>query len=396
MGQGSTHGPIDIGKVQSIVDGTLCRAPSWQPGPLDVFAAGPQAAIFFGERYFYCEVWSEGDRTAFWRGVGDRVVEYGEQAWAVIVWLRDAVGLGDDGGFDKAWSELGHALVSMAHLNFKLMVVLGIPPILSLHPSRQAYQDELFNLGVHIAKDAVEGYRKAYSAGGLPQCTGRLFVDILVLVIEALATKGAGKLLESTKLARLTRLLPKKLQDSLPNMKAKVLGKSAVMDSEIAEMVERGFIEEAGVSNAPASLPRPRRPAVTGRAAAARKQFETVRDGYAQTLGVRSGGQVHHAIELQVLDRYPGVFTEQQLNALQNMRGIETELAARRQLHNSKVREIWDRHYRRIDDEIARRGLQPESQTYNQFVRTNIEEAKREIDHVIGQFFTEIRRPAGL
>ncbi|MBK8209067.1 MAG: hypothetical protein IPK78_03075 [Rhodospirillales bacterium] len=219
----------------------------------------------------------------------------------------------------------------------------------------------------------------------------------MAIVIEILATKGAGKLLQSTKLARLTRVLPEKLQKSLPSPSAaKHFDGPIDIDAEIAEMVEKGIVEEAGISPRPARRPKPRAPTVTGRAAAARARFDTLREGYAQSLGVRQGGQVHHAIELQVLDRYPNVFSEPELNAFQNMRGIETELASRRQLHNSKVREIWDRHYRRIDREVDGLGLKPGTTSYNNFVRRNLEEARNEIDHVVGQFFTEIRRPEGL
>jgi hypothetical protein len=73
------------------------------------------------------------------------------------------------------------------------------------------------------------------------------------------------------------------------------------------------------------------------------------------------------------------------------MRGIATELAERRQLHNSKVREVWDRHYRQLDQNIAERGLRPGTQAYNDYVRRYVESARDEIDYVLGQFFTEYR-----
>jgi hypothetical protein len=163
------------------------------------------------------------------------------------------------------------------------------------------------------------------------------------------------------------------------------------VDPDIDVMVERGIVEEAESTTRPVRRPRPGRPATTGLGEAARKEFDRVRDGYASRLGVASGGQVHHAIELQALDRYPGVFTASELNNFANMRGIGTEVAGRRQLHNSKIREVWDRHYRRIDGEISSRGLQPGTQAYNDFVRRNMEEARNELDHVLGQFFTEYR-----
>src|SRR3712207_8953995 len=63
------------------------------------------------------------------------------------------------------------------------------------------------------------------------------------------------------------------------------------------------------------------------------------------------GGQVHHAIELQVLNRYPGVFTSQELNAPANMRGIPPERQGKRQLHNAKIRE--DRKSTRLNSSHA-------------------------------------------
>ena len=162
-------------------------------------------------------------------------------------------------------------------------------------------------------------------------------------------------------------------------------------DPDIDEMVERGIVEEGSSTTAPVRRPRPATPAVRGQAEAAREAFDRVRDDYARRLGVGSGGQVHHAIELQALDRYPGVFNASELNNFGNMRGIATELANRRQLHNSKIREMWDRHYRQLDQEIAQRGLKPGTQSYNDFVRRYIESARDEVDHVLGQFFTEYR-----
>jgi hypothetical protein len=156
-----------------------------------------------------------------------------------------------------------------------------------------------------------------------------------------------------------------------------------------------GIIEEA-TAQGPAIVPRPPRPPATGRGGAAREIFSDLRPGYAQRLGVPPGGQVHHAIELQVLDRYPGAFTEAELNGFGNMRGITTEEAARQQLHGSKVRELWDRHYVKLNGEIQARNLVPNTTEYRDFVRQYLTEAKNEIDHVLGQFFSEYRIAMGL
>ena len=74
------------------------------------------------------------------------------------------------------------------------------------------------------------------------------------------------------------------------------------------------------------SLPRPRRVAATGEFRQAREDFRADRDEFAGELGVPEYGQVHHAIELQVLARYPGAYTPGELNNLSNMRGINREL----------------------------------------------------------------------
>lgn len=137
----------------------------------------------------------------------------------------------------------------------------------------------------------------------------------------------------------------------------------------------------------------------------ARKQFSKLQKGYARRLGVTPHGQVHHGIELQTLKRYPGVFAPAELNRFQNMRGIPRELPVgvrsasqvrdwgrgQRQLHNSKIREIWDRHYANLNREIQARGLLPNTPSYNDFVRRYLTAARAEIDYVLGQFFTEYR-----
>lgn len=137
----------------------------------------------------------------------------------------------------------------------------------------------------------------------------------------------------------------------------------------------------------------------------ARKQFGKLQKGYARRLGVNTHGQVHHAIELQALKRFPGVFTPTELNSFRNMRGIPRELPAgvqtpsqvrdwkrgQRQLHNAKIREIWDRHYTNLNREIQVRGLRPNTPVYNDFVRRYLTAARAEIDYVLGQFFTENR-----
>jgi hypothetical protein len=53
---------------------------------------------------------------------------------------------------------------------------------------------------------------------------------------------------------------------------------------------------------------------------------------------------VHHAVEQQVLTRYPGLFTEAELHSLSNLRGIPK--AINPDLHLSKIRRAWNDFYR--------------------------------------------------
>ena len=53
---------------------------------------------------------------------------------------------------------------------------------------------------------------------------------------------------------------------------------------------------------------------------------------------------VHHAVEQQVLKKYPGLFTEAELHSLGNLRGIPKEL--NNGLHLREIRREWDLFYR--------------------------------------------------
>ena len=154
---------------------------------------------------------------------------------------------------------------------------------------------------------------------------------------------------------------------------------------------------------------------------------EKHRDGYAARLGVGPGGQVHHAVELRVLNKYPGAFTAQELNRFANMRGIPRELAGKQldlqldtldaderadihdylkelgevdgkprskaQLHGAAIRLAWNRHYAGLDQLIKEKGYEPGTDKYVATVRRYIRNAREEIDHVYGQFFSENRGP---
>lgn len=194
----------------------------------------------------------------------------------------------------------------------------------------------------------------------------------------------------------------------------------ASVDSAIDRDVERAFTEWDGPAEDP-SFPVARRPAATAEKRDARADFsgrlrgesvdkdeEGSGSGYAKQLNVTKGGQVHHAIELQVLNLYPGVFTAKELNALDNMRGIppegvppdeigtvtaavKAEMERKKQLHNSKIREVWNRCYNDLDRQIAAKRLRRGTPEYKSFVRSYLTECKHMVDHLYGPFFSEER-----
>lgn len=216
MTESQKRGPIGrAGELQEIVDGTLCRKESPIPGPLRFTPLAPYQAI-------YCHAWSPAQRQAFWKGFLVRVDEIGEDLDALLDWLSDAFGIGDEeGDFSKAWEAFGEGLSGVTELVGKLLVVAGIPVVLRLHPKREQYEKELKELGIVLTRTMTEGYQNAYNEGGLPQCTGRLLADIVALAVEFATTKGAGKVVKATKI---TSKLPEKLKGAAESLK-KGLGK---------------------------------------------------------------------------------------------------------------------------------------------------------------------------
>jgi hypothetical protein len=67
-------------------------------------------------------------------------------------------------------------------------------------------------------------------------------------------------------------------------------------------------------------------------------------------------GVVHHAVEQQVLTRYPGVVTEAELHSLENLRGIPTEVNS--SLHLSQIRRDWNQFYRQTPNPTQSQLLQ--------------------------------------
>jgi hypothetical protein len=120
---------------------------------------------------------------------------------------------------------------------------------------------------------------------------------------------------------------------------------------------------------------------------AARRAFAKLEPEYAEKLGVGPGGVVHHARELQLLDKYPGAFTEDELNAFGNMRGIPKKFNDT--MHLSGFRTFWNEAYEFIDNVVKERKLAPGTNEYNQFVRDVVDRYYRRIDDAFGHLFTE-------
>ncbi len=174
-------------------------------------------------------------------------------------------------------------------------------------------------------------------------------------------------------------------------LRSAAVSQAGRIDPEVDAAVERSFVETPDPAG-PARSVRPPRVPRSADATQTRDAFSgNLRNQYAQALQVAAFGQVHHAVEVQVLSRYPGVYTQGEINQFQNMRGIPPEVGRRTQLHNSKIREILDRHYVALDAEIARQGLTPGTPEYNALVRRWMDDARAEIDWALGQFFSEQR-----
>lgn len=116
------------------------------------------------------------------------------------------------------------------------------------------------------------------------------------------------------------------------------------------------------------------------RAERARRSYKVRRDKWAKDLGLAEGGDVHHAIELDVLDLFPGAFTEDELNVFENMRGIAPSDVS--ELHRSTIRRAWNYHYAELKGIV--KGLEEGSPEYIERVRSYIFKARDTIDEATG------------
>jgi hypothetical protein len=133
------------------------------------------------------------------------------------------------------------------------------------------------------------------------------------------------------------------------------------------------------------------KPEPTQTTAFARKVFKKLQPVWAEKLGATApGDKVHHAKELDLLDRYPRVFREDELNAFRNMRGIPA--ARNPDLHLSTIRVEWNDAYDFLDALIEENNLSPGTPEYNSYVRKFVDGFARDIDERYGDLFTDYGR----
>jgi hypothetical protein len=173
----------------------------------------------------------------------------------------------------------------------------------------------------------------------------------------------------------------------------------AGVDSAFDDMVS-GARGGRGAATAAAPEPYVATDAVRRTFDRARAAFSRLQRGYARRLGLRarSGAQVHHAIELNVIQRYgDDIFSVDELNSIRNMRGIVPERTSAgvmhtryglRQLHNSAIRRRWDQFYERINRVIADERLVAGTPAYRTRVRALLEEGRDRIDDEFGALFS--------
>lgn len=97
--------------------------------------------------------------------------------------------------------------------------------------------------------------------------------------------------------------------------------------------------------------------------------------GHPELVGFEDQIVVHHAIEQQVLEEYPGLFTAGELNDLRNLRGIPKDIDDT--FHKGDLRKDWDSFYRKYPPGCLSRDE----------LRTRIIEHAAEIDRIHGKKF---------
>lgn len=83
--------------------------------------------------------------------------------------------------------------------------------------------------------------------------------------------------------------------------------------------------------------------------------------------------RVHHTVEQQVLTKFPGVVTEEEIHSLENLRGIPLDINT--DVHLSQIRTEWNRFY----DSFIKTGTTP--------TKAQLLQKATEIDSMFGSKF---------
>ena len=96
---------------------------------------------------------------------------------------------------------------------------------------------------------------------------------------------------------------------------------------------------------------------------------------------------VHHSLEQQILNRYPGVFTQEEvLKDPLTFRGIPKELNI--DLHNRQIRKIWDEAYDKINSTLRQNANWSDIEKKS-FIQRVVYDTRDYIDSQFGYLFLE-------
>ena len=236
----------------------------------------------------------------------DTVVGLGQAAAGLAVYLKDT-------SFAQVNTDVGN-LVDAFYINRASEVA-------------EAHDVDYFELKTAAGKSAVHAETNFRLGGQASVEIATILVPFSKLKYSGEAAKAAEAANAAAKLAETAELGPK-------------VAKFARAGQLFPRMLQKMVATLNRLQKA--VLPRRFNPSVAtlGKAAS---------EDYAATFFTRHPqvqGQVvvHHAVEKQVLTRYPGVLNPQELHSLENLRGIPKTMDAI--LHKSHIRNEWNEFYR--------------------------------------------------
>lgn len=99
------------------------------------------------------------------------------------------------------------------------------------------------------------------------------------------------------------------------------------------------------------------------------------------------GANIHHSIEQQVLTRYPGVFSDDEVLRIgKNLRGIPKVYNS--EIHLSEIRQAWNDTYDKINSYLLEHKHLPMDKQ-KEYIRNEILKTQAQIDKDYGEFFIE-------